>query len=69
MEEETKFERRRAEIVLYLADCALVKSAGGFSFDHQLVVDDHVEPLMCHFLTLVKDRHRDFATNIVPSVS
>ena len=53
MEEETKFKGRRAEIILHLAHCTFVKSTGGFGFDHQLLVDDHVEALTRHFLAFV----------------
>ena len=65
MEQEADLDVRRAQIVGDLPHCAFVKDGGGFGFDDQLAVDNHIESLTDHLFPFVKYGHSDLATDIV----
>lgn len=68
MEEEAKFEARRPQIIFDLPCCAVVKRAGGLSFDYQLAVNNHVKPLPRYLFPFVKNRHGYFATDMMATI-
>jgi hypothetical protein len=68
MEEEAKLEASRPQIILDLPYCAIVKRAGGLGLDYQLPVDNHVESLPRNLFLFVKNRHGNFATDVMATM-
>jgi len=68
MEEQAKLKVSRPQIIGDLPYCTLVKRAGGFGFDDQLAIDNHIQPLTGYLFSFVQNRHANFPTDIMATI-
>ena len=69
MKQEANLQISSAQVVVNLSVCTLVGLIRRLDLDDQLVVNDHVKPLVRELFTLVHDTNADFPPYLMTASS